>query len=185
MIDLGLGKLMVVGAVAMLVVGPERLPTVARMAGKLYGRATAYLMQLKDEVSRAGIAQEAGGLAQELKAAASDPVRTLADDLAEAEQDFSAAIAEANAAFSQSAPASDTHRQAASAAPGGTPAASRRPETEGRARRHRVRMSDKPSSAERWFRLRKIYRERIGTRAPAPIVVPARPRGPEGIWKIS
>ncbi len=183
MIDLGLGKLMVVGAVAMLVVGPERLPTVARMAGKLYGRAASYLAQLKDEVSRAGLAQEASGLAQELKASAQVQVRTLADDLAEAEQDFSAAIAEANAAFQEKNCPQQAQEWTGAEPPRGTPVAVRRPELEGRVRRHRVRMNDKPSSTERWFRLRKIYRERISMRPV--LAVPARPRGPEGIWKIS
>jgi sec-independent protein translocase protein TatB len=52
MIDLGLTKLAVIGAVALVVIGPEKLPKVARMAGTLYGRAQRYLHQVKSEVSR-------------------------------------------------------------------------------------------------------------------------------------
>ena len=52
MIDLGLTKLAVIGAVALVVIGPEKLPKVARMAGTLYGRAQRYLNQVKSEVSR-------------------------------------------------------------------------------------------------------------------------------------
>lgn len=183
MIDLGLGKLMVVGAVAVLVVGPERLPQVARIAGKLYGRATSYLAQLKDEVSRTGVTQEANGLVQELGTSVQVHARTLADDLAEAEQDFSAAIAEANAAFQRESRPQEMHGPMAGELPSTPPGVIRRLELEGRVRRHRVRMNDKPSSAERWFRLRKIYRERISM--PPVLAVPARPRGPDGIWKIS
>jgi len=52
MIDLGLTKLAVIGAVALVVIGPEKLPKVARMAGTLYGRAQRYLHEVKSEVTR-------------------------------------------------------------------------------------------------------------------------------------
>ena len=52
MIDLGLTKLAVIGVVALIVIGPEKLPRVARMAGTLYGRAQRYLNDIKSEVSR-------------------------------------------------------------------------------------------------------------------------------------
>jgi sec-independent protein translocase protein TatB len=52
MIDLGLSKLAIIGVVALVVIGPERLPKVARMAGTLYGRAQRYLQDVKSEVSR-------------------------------------------------------------------------------------------------------------------------------------
>jgi sec-independent protein translocase protein TatB len=52
MIDLGLTKLAVIGAVALIVLGPEKLPKVARLAGSLLGRAQRYLNEVKAEVSR-------------------------------------------------------------------------------------------------------------------------------------
>ena len=52
MIDLGLSKLALIGVVALIVIGPEKLPKVARMAGTLYGRAQRYLHDVKSEVSR-------------------------------------------------------------------------------------------------------------------------------------
>src|SRR3954447_7422483 len=52
MIDLGLSKLALIGVVALVVIGPEKLPKVARMAGTLYGRAQRYLADVKSEVSR-------------------------------------------------------------------------------------------------------------------------------------
>jgi sec-independent protein translocase protein TatB len=52
MIDLGLSKLAIIGVVALVVIGPEKLPKVARMAGTLYGRAQRYLNEVKSEVSR-------------------------------------------------------------------------------------------------------------------------------------
>lgn len=52
MIDLALSKIAIIGVVALVVIGPERLPKVARMAGTLYGRAQRYLHEVKTEVSR-------------------------------------------------------------------------------------------------------------------------------------
>ena len=52
MIDLGLSKLALIGAVALVVIGPEKLPTVARMAGTLFGRAERYINNVKAEVNR-------------------------------------------------------------------------------------------------------------------------------------
>ena len=52
MIDLGLTKIAILGVVALVVIGPEKLPKVARMAGTLYGRAQRYLHEVKSEVSR-------------------------------------------------------------------------------------------------------------------------------------
>ncbi|SDV51270.1 Sec-independent protein translocase protein TatB [Chitinasiproducens palmae] len=52
MLDLGLSKLAVIGVVALVVIGPERLPRVARTAGALLGRAQRYINDVKSEVTR-------------------------------------------------------------------------------------------------------------------------------------
>jgi sec-independent protein translocase protein TatB len=52
MIDLGVSKLALIAVVALVVVGPERLPKVARMAGNLFGRAQRYMADVKSEVNR-------------------------------------------------------------------------------------------------------------------------------------
>lgn len=52
MLDLGLTKLALIGVVALVVIGPERLPKVARTLGSLYGRAQRYISDVKSEVSR-------------------------------------------------------------------------------------------------------------------------------------
>ncbi|WP_114637430.1 Sec-independent protein translocase protein TatB [Polynucleobacter necessarius] len=52
MIDLGVLKLVLIAVVALVVVGPERLPKVARMAGNLFGRAQRYMVDVKSEVNR-------------------------------------------------------------------------------------------------------------------------------------
>ncbi|PSB91588.1 Sec-independent protein translocase protein TatB [Candidatus Pandoraea novymonadis] len=50
MIDLGLSKLILTGVVALVVIGPERLPKVTRMAGALFSRAQRYLNDVKAQV---------------------------------------------------------------------------------------------------------------------------------------
>lgn len=50
MIDLGISKLTLIGIVALIVVGPEKLPTVARTLGTLIGRAQRYINDIKSEV---------------------------------------------------------------------------------------------------------------------------------------
>lgn len=51
MIDLGFTKVVVVAMIALVVLGPERLPKVARMLGALFGRVQRYLNHLKAEIS--------------------------------------------------------------------------------------------------------------------------------------
>jgi sec-independent protein translocase protein TatB len=51
-IDLGISKLALIGAVALVVIGPEKLPTVARTLGTLWGKAQRYISDVKAEVNR-------------------------------------------------------------------------------------------------------------------------------------
>ena len=52
MLDIGVSKLAIIGAIALVVIGPERLPGVARMVGTLLGRARNYMAEVKAEVNR-------------------------------------------------------------------------------------------------------------------------------------
>lgn len=99
MIDLGLTKLALIGAVALVVIGPERLPAVARMAGTLLGRAQRYISNVKAEVNREMQMEELRKMQDNIVSAATDLNKSMTKDIDEAEQDFSAAIAEANQAY--------------------------------------------------------------------------------------
>jgi len=72
LIDLGLAKLALIGAVALIVIGPEKLPKVARMAGSLLGRAQRYLNEVKTEVSREMELDELRKMQQEVEDAAAE-----------------------------------------------------------------------------------------------------------------
>jgi len=52
MFDIGFSELIVIGVVALIVIGPERLPKVARMAGHLLGRFQRYAASVKADISR-------------------------------------------------------------------------------------------------------------------------------------
>ena len=52
MFDIGFSELVVIGIVALLVIGPERLPKVARTVGHLLGRAQRYVSDVKADINR-------------------------------------------------------------------------------------------------------------------------------------
>ena len=52
MIDFGFDKIALIGAVALIVIGPEKLPRVARTVGALFGKAQRYVADVKAEVNR-------------------------------------------------------------------------------------------------------------------------------------
>jgi sec-independent protein translocase protein TatB len=52
MIDFGFDKIALIGAVALIVIGPEKLPRVARTVGHLIGKAQRYVSDVKAEVNR-------------------------------------------------------------------------------------------------------------------------------------
>ncbi len=52
MFDIGFSELMVIGIVALIVIGPERLPKVARTLGHLLGRAQRYVNDVKSDINR-------------------------------------------------------------------------------------------------------------------------------------
>lgn len=52
MFDIGFSELMVIGVVALVVIGPERLPKVARTAGILMGRMQRYVSGVKADINR-------------------------------------------------------------------------------------------------------------------------------------
>ena len=52
MLDFGIDKIALIGAVALVVLGPEKLPRVARTVGHLMGKAQRYVADVKAEVNR-------------------------------------------------------------------------------------------------------------------------------------
>lgn len=84
MIDIAFSELAIVGAAALIFIGPERLPKVARMAGTLLGRAQRYMNDVKSEVQREMELDELRKLQQEVQDAAGDVERTISQSVSDA-----------------------------------------------------------------------------------------------------
>lgn len=94
MIDLGLSKLALIGVVALVVVGPERLPKVARMAGTLLGRAQRYINEVKSEVSREMELDEFRKMQKDVQEAASNVEQSVAENMTQMERDLNVSWAD-------------------------------------------------------------------------------------------
>jgi sec-independent protein translocase protein TatB len=68
MFDVGFSELVLIAVVAMIVIGPERLPKVARTAGALIGRMQRYVANVKSEVEREMQFEDLKKLQQEIQA---------------------------------------------------------------------------------------------------------------------
>jgi sec-independent protein translocase protein TatB len=75
MFDVGFWELVMVGVVALVVIGPKDLPRVARLAGLWLGRARRTLTSVKDEIDRELRAQELKEILE--KQARSNPLETI------------------------------------------------------------------------------------------------------------
>lgn len=89
MIDLGVSKLALIAVVALVVVGPERLPKIARMAGNLFGRAQRYMADVKSEVSRQMDVEEFKKLREESVSALKDVESSIQSTVQEAGSNLS------------------------------------------------------------------------------------------------
>ena len=72
MIDFGFDKIALIGAVALIVIGPEKLPRVARTVGHMLGKAQRYVADVKAEVNRSIELEELQKMKSEFEGAARD-----------------------------------------------------------------------------------------------------------------
>ena len=84
MIDIGFSKLLLVGGIALVVIGPERLPRVARTLGTLLGRAQRYVAEVKAEVNRSIELESLNKVRQEFETAARDVEQSIDGAMTEA-----------------------------------------------------------------------------------------------------
>lgn len=97
MIDFGLDKLALIGAVALIVIGPEKLPKVARTVGHLLGKAQRYVADVKAEVNRSIELDELKKMKTQFEDAARDVENSVRNEVNQAtaafESDWSSATA--------------------------------------------------------------------------------------------
>jgi sec-independent protein translocase protein TatB len=84
MIDLGLSKMALIGAVALIVIGPEKLPRVARTIGTLLGYAQRYVSDVKAEVNRSMELEEL----KKMKSTVEDAARNVEGSIQTTTSDF-------------------------------------------------------------------------------------------------
>ncbi len=72
MIDFGFDKIALIGAVALIVIGPEKLPRVARTVGHFLGKAQRYVADVKAEVNRTIELEELQKMKSQFETAARD-----------------------------------------------------------------------------------------------------------------
>lgn len=58
MLDIGFWELAIIGVVTLIVVGPERMPALARTAGKWFGRLSRFISSVKSDIDRELKAEE-------------------------------------------------------------------------------------------------------------------------------
>lgn len=91
MLDIGVTKLAIIGAIALVVIGPERLPGVARMAGTLLGRARNYMAEVKAEVNRSMELDELRKMKDTVVSAARDVENTIQTNASDFEKSWAEA----------------------------------------------------------------------------------------------
>ena len=83
MIDFGFDKIALIGAVALIVIGPEKLPRVARTVGHLLGKAQRYVADVKAEVSRSIELEELQKMKSQFEGAARDVEQTVQREMSD------------------------------------------------------------------------------------------------------
>jgi len=134
MFDIGFTEIVVIAVVALVVIGPEKLPKTARTLGHLFGRLQRYVNEVKSDIKREIDLDELRKLQQNVQSAAKDFETTMTSatqametSVRGIESELNAAAGEASggaqspAGGAASAPASATATSsAAAAAPAGT-----------------------------------------------------------------
>jgi len=98
MFDVGFSELMVIGIVALLVLGPERLPKVARTTGHLLGRLQRYVADVKSDISREMQLDELKRLQEEARQSAISLESTVRSEMAGIEKGVSSSLQSASSA---------------------------------------------------------------------------------------
>ncbi len=86
MLDFGFDKIALIGAVALIVIGPEKLPRVARTVGTLLGKAQRYVADVKAEVNRSIELEELQKMKTQFQTAVNDVEQTVRQEVDSATQ---------------------------------------------------------------------------------------------------
>jgi sec-independent protein translocase protein TatB len=119
MFDIGFSELVVIAVVALIVIGPERLPKAARTLGHLFGRLQRYVNDVKSDISREMELEELRKLQREVQTAAQDLKSSVETAARDVETGVRSVEAELNAGATEAAPAAGAEPAPLPNEPGG------------------------------------------------------------------
>ena len=90
MFDISFTELLIIAVVGLLVIGPDKLPQVARTLGAYMGRMQRYVAQVKEEINREARFEDLQNLQQEIKDGARQVKSSIMDGAKEAESAIAA-----------------------------------------------------------------------------------------------
>ena len=117
MFDIGFSEMIVIAIVALVVIGPERLPRVARTAGLLLGRLQRYVSDVKSDINREIQLDELKKLQSEIRDSARSVEQSLTSGVQEVRQTAQSVTESLTPAAVPAQPASPGDAQAPAAAP--------------------------------------------------------------------
>jgi sec-independent protein translocase protein TatB len=116
MFDIGFSELLVIGLVALIVIGPQKLPRVARTAGHLLGRLQRYVADVKADINREIELEELRKMRDSMQNAASEMQTAVDSELTKTAEELNQAVAgakaEAPATRPEVPPKIEEHKQA-------------------------------------------------------------------------
>ena len=92
MFDIGFTELMVIGVVALIVIGPEKLPRVARTVGHLAGRLQRYVADVKADINREIELDELRKMRDSMQQAASNFETSVQSELSKNEAELNKSV---------------------------------------------------------------------------------------------
>ncbi len=113
MFDIGFSELVVIGLVALIVIGPERLPRVARTVGHLVGRLQRYVADVKADINREVELDELRKMRDSVQEAAASIETSLTSGISKAQEELNKPLSEDTAISPSSTPASEAESKEA------------------------------------------------------------------------
>jgi len=110
MIDFGFDKIALIGAVALIVIGPERLPRVARTVGHLLGKAQRYVADVKAEVNRSIELEELKKMKGQFEDAAHEMEQSVSSEIRQTTSDLEKGWSDSNPLLTPGSPGYDEFR---------------------------------------------------------------------------
>ena len=117
MFDIGFSEIVVIGVVALIVIGPERLPKVARTLGHMFGRLQRYVNEVKADINREIELDELRKIQSQVQSAARDIEQSVTQAAQSVESGVRSVESELNQAASGSGAATPPPSTAGEPAP--------------------------------------------------------------------